>query len=450
MKINNYFLFAFVGSVLFILGCRKIKLGSELGALNVTVNVSYDTSKGNYSLPVQGIKVKIENLWNGKINEVTTDGSGKAGFENISAGVYNVMATLTISKEDFQNYTGQLLEDDVTLNGSINNVTINNLSGALLNLQMKLGRIGGLVIKQIYYAGSHTQNGASFRDQFVEIYNNSNEVIYADSLYIAQVWGTNSVNPDLNKGYYITSGEMVGQFDWTKSIGMPAGMNANKDYFYPKSLYRIPGNGTDYPIQPGESIVLAQTAVNHKAPYSNSSGGTIQIKDPSLTVDLSHADFEVYLAPYLASPLVSDVDNPAVPNMIMLDYSGKDWLLDNPGRDGFAIFKTDIDIPSTLKKYPDPTQTSVSQSTTTYYQIPMDLIIDAVEIQPNSPTARVPKRIYSEFDAGFTFCPAGSYSSQSVIRKTAKIVGGRKVLMDTNNSTNDFDYLERALPKAFK
>lgn len=134
----------------------------------------------------------------------------------------------------------------------------------------------------------------------------------------------------------------------------------------------------------------------------------------------------------------------------MLAYSGKDWLLDNPGRDGYIIFKTDKDIPSTFQKYPDPAQLAITQNTTLYYQIPLSYAIDAVEIQPNAPTSRVPKRLYSEYDAGFTFCPAGSYSSQSVIRKTSKIVSGRRILIDTNNSTNDFDYLEKAEPKAFK
>src|SRR5690606_23688627 len=112
-----------------------------------------------------------------------------------------------------------------------------------LKLKLELGRIGGLVFKQIYYAGSDTRNGATFRDQFIEIYNNSNDTIYADSLYIAQVFGSNTVSPDYTKGFFINSGNMKGQYDWSKSIGMPADVNATDDFFYPKSLYRIPGNG---------------------------------------------------------------------------------------------------------------------------------------------------------------------------------------------------------------
>lgn len=430
--------------------CKKIDLRPELNPVNISINVSYDTTKGNFYLPLKKIGIKIENLWNNKINQSETDAEGNTSFENISAGVYNITAAITISKDEFNALTGQFLEDDVTLNATLTNITINNRLDSTLKLKLELGRIGGLVIKQIYYAGSDTRNGASFRDQFIEIYNNSNDTIYADSLYIAQVFGSNTVSPDYTKGFFINSGNMKGQYDWTKSIGMPDGIRANDDFIYAKSLYRIPGNGRDYPMAPGTSIILAQTAVNHKAPYSNSTGGSVDIKDPSLTIDLSKADFEVYLAPYLASPLASDVDNPAVPDLVMLDYTGKDWLLDNPGRDAFAIFKTDDDIPSTYAKYPNPTALAVTSSTTTHYQIPNDLIIDAVEIQPNTPTSRVPKKLQSKFDAGFAFCPAGSYSSQSIIRKTLRKIGGRVVLIDTNNSTNDFDFLEMVEPKAFK
>ena len=450
MKYIKRLLLFSLAMILIFVGCKKIDLVPELNPIAVSINVSYDTSKGNFHLPLKNISIKIENLWNNKENQSETDEAGNTTFGNVSAGVYNIAASVTIPKDEFNAMTGQFLEDDVTLNATLTNVTLNNSLDSTLKLKLELGRIGGLVIKQIYYAGSDTRNGASFRDQFIEIYNNSNDTIYADSLYVAQVFGSNTVSPDYTKGYFINSGNMKGQYDWSKSIGMPTGINATEDYFYPKSLYRIPGNGKDYPMAPGTSIVIAQTAVNHKAPYSNSTGGSVDIKDPSLTIDLSNADFEVYLAPYLPSPLASDVDNPAVPDMIMLDYSGKDWLLDNPGRDAFAIFKTDIDIPSTFQKYPNPTVLAVTSSTTMHYQLPNDLIMDAVEIQPNTPTSRVPKKLRSKFDAGFTFCPAGSYSSQSVIRKTLRTIGGRIVLMDTNNSTNDFDFLEMAEPKAFK
>lgn len=434
-------------------GCRRDlnrDLAPGIKPLDISIQVGYDSADLKFNFPVEKVAVKLVNVFSNKLNIATTDAEGRVAFTNVSAGRYNIEATITIPKDLFNDRTGQSRDEDVVLSGSLTRIDINNKLDSALKLNVHVGRIGGLVLKQIYYAGSNTANGAGFRDQFIEIYNNSNEVIYADSLYVAQLWGTNTTTPNLSTGLYVISGYLTGQFNWNKSIGMPANINATEDYVYAKSLYRIPGHGTQYPIKPGESIVIAQTAVNHKAPYSNNSGGSINIKDPSLTVDLSNADFEVYLAPYLSVPLASDIDNPNVPDMIMLDYSGKDWLLDNPGRDAFAIFKTEDNIPSAYKKYPDPTATSISANTTLYYQIPSNIIIDAVEIQPNVPASRVPKRLVGSLDAGFTFVPAGSYSSQSIIRKTVKVIAGRRVLMDTNNSINDFDYPDRPLPKGFK
>jgi len=436
--------------VIFLMaGCKKRDLEPNIGSLNVTIQVKYDKSGQYFNLPMEDVEVRMENLWTGRENKAVANNNGLVEFNGASAGNYNIEAIVTIPRDLFNNLTGQSRDEDVVLSGQLLNHTVNNQLNAPLELEIHVGRQGDLLIKQIYYAGSSTSNGASFRDQFLEIYNNSNDTIYADSLYVAQVMGVNSANPDLSSGYYLTSGSMVGQYDWSKSIGMVDGSNANDDYIYAKSLYRIPGSGSTYPVAPGESIVLAQTAVNQQAPYSNNTGGTIAIKDPSLTIDLSQADFEVFLGPYLAIPLVSDIDNPAVPDLEMLLYTGKEWILDNLGRDGYAIFKTSEDVENEFKKYPNPTIKSVTSTTALNYQIPAGLIIDAVEVQPTTAASRVAKRVLGKLDAGFTFVPGGSFSSESVIRKTAKTINGRKILMDTNNSTQDFDYFTKANPKAF-
>lgn len=57
---------------------------------------------------------------------------------------------------------------------------------------------------------------------------------------------------------------------------------------------------------------------------------------------------------------------------------------------------------------------------------------------------RVPKRLPNVLDAVRTFVPAGQYSSQSLVRKTLKTVNGRRILKDTNNSSEDFGYLNKA------
>ncbi|MNI69442.1 hypothetical protein D3C73_1251880 [compost metagenome] len=168
-------------------------------------------------------------------------------------------------------------------------------------------------------------------------------------------------------------------------------------------------------------------------------------------MDLSGADFEAYYAPFLPRPLASDIDNPNVPNVEVIAYNGTDLIFDNPGRIGYVIFRnkgtTDA---KNLKQYAAPSITPPSSTAEKYYQIPVSYIIDAVETQPYSAASRVPKKLGASLDAGYTFVPAGAYSSQSVIRKTEATVNGRKVLKDTNNSLEDFDFLPLAAPRAFK
>ncbi|RZL57768.1 MAG: DUF4876 domain-containing protein, partial [Pedobacter sp.] len=175
------------------------------------------------------------------------------------------------------------------------------------------------------------------------------------------------------------------------------------------------------------------------------------VRDPSLTVDLSGADFEAYYAPFLPRPLASDIDNPNVPNVEVLAYNGTDLILDNPGRMGYVIFKNKgtLDIKK-LNQYPFPSIAPPSSTADKYYQIPSSFIIDAVETQPNTASARVPKKLGPKLDALYTYVPNGAYSSQSVIRKTESTVSGRRILKDTNNSAEDFDFLPLATPRGFK
>ncbi len=291
------------------------------------------------------------------------------------------------------------------------------------------------------------------RDQFIELYNNSNKVLYADSLYFAQLFGSNTASPNVSTGNFINDGSTLNlQYDWSKSYGNSKGAEANTKYVYPRTIFRIPGNGTQYPVQPGESLVLAATAVNHKAPYTNAGGTSVSINDPSLTVDLSNADFEFYLRDVIPNPLDSDVDNPGVPNLIVVDrLANRDLILDNPGREALIIFKTTADVTQYDRlAIPEYKTAADTIGRIRYLQLPVSGIIDAVQIQHATPSSRVPRRLVNSLDAGAFNVPAGQYSSQSMIRKTSVTVGSRKVLKDTNNSSEDFDYFDRANPRAFK
>ncbi|RZK26656.1 MAG: DUF4876 domain-containing protein [Flavobacterium sp.] len=435
-KINLLFLIILT-TVFF--ACKKDESGN-VQPVSVDLQVSMDNALSSYNFPLSNIEIKLTNLTNGQVNTAKTDASGKINFGSIIPGNYDVQAVLNIPAADYSTITGTASAGDVVFNGLLKATTI-NVNTKQLAITIKAGRIGDWVFKQIYYAGSSTSSGASFRDCFVELYNNSNEVLYADSLYFAQVFGINTRSSaiDYSKNYFRSNG----QFDWGKSIGNTIS-KANEDYIYTKNLFMIPGSGKQYPVQPGTSIIIASTAINHKAPFTGADGVSVTVKDPSLTVDLSKADFEVNLNGVVGiNPLSSDIDNPAVPNMTVVSAADRDLIFQAGGRDAFAIFKTS-DVVTSYGKYPSPDVVTITASTDLYYRVPSKHIIDAVETQPPVAANQFPKKLENILDASYTFVSKGQYNSQSLIRKTAKTVGSRRILQDTNNSNTDFSELERA------
>lgn len=439
-------IFAIAVIVFLFSACRKYQGDiPEIRPVQFKVITSYASGNLAKALPLAKVKLTFKNNKNNKENIYSTQTDGTFSLDSISPGSYDISASIEISASEYSTLTGETVSKNVVFNASEKARTITIENGQSIHLKLIAGPTGPWVIKQIYFAGSNTTIGASFRDQFIEIYNNSDSVLYADSLYIGEALGIQNFTA-VNIYRQPNS-----QYDWSKAQGMPTNIDANNDYVYTRALLMIPGTGKQYPVQPGKSIVLAQTAVNHKAPFTGSDGKVIAARDPSLTIDLSGADFEAYYAPFLPRPLASDIDNPLVPNVDVLSYNGTDLILETSGRMGYIIFKN----PGTtaikdLPKYPYPTIAPPSASADRYYQIPRSFIIDAVETQTNVATSRVPKKLIASLDALYTYVPNGIYSSQSVIRKTQAIVNGRIILKDTNNSAEDFDFLPLANPRGFK
>ncbi|MBB4805691.1 hypothetical protein HNP38_000963 [Chryseobacterium defluvii] len=449
-------LFSFLAILTLLFSCRDDDFGSDNNTLQPTafrVEVKYDSNYG--SLHAKNATVVLTNNNSGDTYTQTTDANGFANFGSVIPGTYKVTVTKKMLADEFNTTFGYpITVSEMNFNGVQENATVNvNVQSTFIEL--KGARVGDLLIKQVYYAGSHATQGAAFRDQFIEIYNNSNEVMYADGLYIGQLYG--KTNTAVNNNY----SQANGQFDWSKSIGMTIGSAANTDYVYADYVLRIPGTGTQYPIFPGQSIIIAQNGVNHKAPLVDNTGAPVTVQNPSLTVDLSQADFEAYLGNFnlsIGEPVYKyDIQNPAVKD-IEIAYWGKpgywspnnDLILDNLGRDSFVIFRTDNF--DTLPNYSDPSVTTISSNTRFFKQIPNTAIIDGVDLQHYNPNSQRPKMLSASLDASSISCDA-SFNSQAVIRKTKIEItlpngSKRKILEDTNNSANDF-VKQAANPRGF-
>ncbi len=413
---NKMTLFAKIIAVFFlsmsIFSCSDDDV--ELASLTVTVEASADFS----GLEVEGLTVTITNTVDNSATSSTTDASGVAEFIDMAPGTYNASCSTDLTAEEAAEASGYY--EEITLNGVENNVELYSGIESTSTLTLDGQPSSSLVIKEVYYSGANDPTWSIlFKDQFVEIYNNSSEVVYADGLYLANLAPT-----------------ATGSDDNDNTLGLSL-----EEHVYADKVSQIPGNGTDYPIEPGESIVIAFSAVDW----------TDDGAKADISVDLSNADFELYAVDWLESlgrtgNSYFDIDNVDVSNMncIYLNVENYGFMTFNGYGASIAILDCETVPTETIL---DPNS---SDSNPIYYlQLNTADIIDGVDFLWDGEASAF-KRLPTSVDAGFNYVSDGTYSSQSLRRIVSKTTDdGRKVLMDTNNSSNDFEMLSLPTPGSF-
>ncbi len=387
---------------IFFGACKKDKFGA-LVTSSVTVKAKYP---GTYSQDfASGATITLTSIVDNSIKTATTNSSGEAIFSDVLPGNYSISANKNLSAAEALPLTG--ISAAITLNAIVNSAAIIGAQNPTFLLQLQGGTVGGLVIKEVYYTASQTPSGGNyFSDQFVEIYNNSTDTLYLDSLCIADIHGSAGL---INPG------------------SLPTPFNTDNANAYASNIWRIPGTGKQRPLAPGKSIVIAQDGVNHKDATLN----------PNSPVDLSNADWETFNE----RPDNRDADAPGVPNLERVYFTGGfDWLMPVFGP-SLVIFKADF---ASLEQVPIP---GASPTATPRIKIPNNIVMDGVEFLRDGTSASF-KRLPAALDAGFAFAD-GTYNKQSLRRKTSTTINGRRVLQDNNNSTADFEKIPLPTPKAF-
>lgn len=320
-----------------------------------------------------------------------TDTNGLLKIEDIEAGIYS----LNVAEE----YKEKGLK--IVLNGAAELLITENstqempLTSALIQTEG-----GGFVIREYYYSGSKTSADKLYlADQYVEIYNNGSDTLYADSILLVEL-ESYAISP--NSFAYMQSDSIVA-----------------------KTIWANPGTGRDYPIAPGTGYIIAQNAMNHQSdPNGN----------PNSPVNMGDADFEFWSD----KKVNGDIDFPA-PNMIdkLWVYKGNEFVFHVRGGSAIAIVKlntnTDDYLISNLVTKGTPTSTSKY-----YCKINNHNVIDAVEVMQAGKVDVAYKRFDNSVDAGITYIEAGTKSALCVRRKIDRSIAGRTVYKDTNNSTEDF------------
>lgn len=372
-------------AVLAMVGCQKT--GTKTISINVKVDETKLVSAGIPSPESYG--VKISNFATGSVIETTTE-NGIATATDIIPGVY------TISVSASQNQGGFTY----TIAGSESNVSL-IADGAEVVVNVDAVKEAALVFKEIYYTGVDPAN-FYFRDQFYEIYNNSTEVVYADGLCIAETVFAN----------------------YDKSIIYEWPIENADQYVFARVIWQLPGDGKTYPVQPGESFVIAQWATNHKA--ENLSKGLSP-------VDLTGAEFEAIEKETTFNGILL-TDNLAInmKKVVQAGYAMPQWLTSTDGS-RYVLFK-----PSKPLKNEDFITATNADYQGTAREIAISDVIDAVQAVNNESGMSV-LGLPTALDAGAIWC-SGSYVGESIARKIKETrPDGTKVYQDTNNTSNDFE-----------
>ena len=406
MRMKNFAFASALAGMLLLTACSsddELKTSQVGLALNVSSNIeNLQVASGTYT---------FTNVSTGTDTQVAY---AAAGTTVLPDGLYNVAftgeASYTYSKETIVDDQTVVTDTLVTraLQGSQQNVEITGGSYSLKLDVYVVNDKSDFVIAEIYGVGTYkpgttTQyNG----DQYFRIYNNSDQVLYADGLVL------------LESKFTTTQ-----KFAYTPDK-MAEAMTA-------QVVAMIPGTGKEYPVQPGKSIIVCDNAINHKEANTSS-------------FDLSTANFEWYTNSTSTSN--PDSGNPSVPNLLMLyNYTKTVWLLNKQGNKAYALARLGVDADTYLKDYTyDYSYVTVTGSVSTVnaqYYVPNDWIIDAVNLSPKS--AYVWNVTSPALDMGFTYFGLNSTLKENlgkgVVRKVSYTTpDGREVLQDTNNSSVDF------------
>ncbi|MDE6316970.1 MAG: DUF4876 domain-containing protein [Muribaculaceae bacterium] len=263
-----------------------------------------------------------------------------------------------------------------------------------------------LIISEVFNTGTTNATGGQNRDTYIKLYNNTDHVLYADGITLFE-----------------SEFSTIQKYDYDPDL-MPT-------HVIVRTLFTVPGDGTRFPVQPGEYFLMCDRA-NRASENS---------------FDLTHADVEWYDESQVASQ--QDTDNPDVPNMDkVFSYSRSITILDQSQR-AFGIARLGVSAEKFLEDYTYTATYEMVLATGTYpmtkkdcYKLPNEWVLDVVNISPQDNYAW--NVTSGALDCGWSYVAQNSSDKtrffKSIRRKMLYInEEGNPVLKDTNNSTDDFN-----------
>ncbi len=351
--------------------------------------------------PVEGVDrsgadVRVEDVNIGSRYVSQTDADGLAKFF-LPNGLYRVILSGKAGREVF-NATA----DKVVLSGKDYSIS----------LDVVVSKAGSLVIKEIYCGGCKKlpEEGDYQADQYIILHNNDYQVQYLDGVCFGTLSPYNS----------------VGSNPWLSEGALPE--------FLPvvQAVWQFPGDGDDFPLQPGEDAVMClRGAIDHAAQYP-------------LSVNLNRPEYFVcYNSTYFSNTMF----HPAPGNLISQDRyldvviktgQATAYTLSNSSP-AVVLFRAEG---KTIQEHVADPENVIQQpgsAVDRVVKVPFEWALDAVEVFDGRSAANQ-KRLVPVLDAGYV-TQSDVFLGRSLMRSVdqqASADAGYEILADTNNSSNDF------------
>lgn len=373
----------------------------QVSSVDNLKNVTYTTATVTY-----------QNLSNGVEKSEPVTISNLMFKLNLVPGLYNVSfeakGTYLLGRETKQ----------ATFKAKIENLVVKEEDSEVTVHPFLYIENAGFVIEEIFYTGTVPPGATKhyIGDQYIKITNNSDQPLDAGGLVLVETEPSS----------------------WNKHTYTPNIMN---EAMVVHALYRIPDKGAQkHMVQPGQSIIIADKAINHKIDGGNAN-----------SFDLSKANFEWYDESTNEKLKVKDTDNPLVPNLEKIYcYTKNIWVLHFGGSKAYALVDLKEEPSTFLQTHKHAYSYKVTipktgEEKTMYkneYKIPNEWVIDAVQI--STPDKWAWNVVAPSLDASYTYCGETSVDpkryGKAMRRKVLSTTpDGRRILQDTNDSTNDFD-----------
>jgi hypothetical protein len=355
-----------------------------------------------------GAEVTIERSGTaGSQQSGVTDAAGQVRFEDLLEGRYSVSVIRLLTAEE----TALFGSEDADVNAFGGGVRATLVPPAMeVAVQAVAGRRGSLVISEISIPIARLTSGLDYMyGQFIELYNNSDTTIYLD-------------------GKIIVLGAPIGTRDYsTRSCEETEPLQADPEGIWTqREIEAFPGSGRTYRLEPGQAVVVATDAIDHREMHSG-------------LQDLSGAKFEF--------KGTADVDNPSAANMLTLGRVFGGGILTHGQLfniiDPIVLVADPVDVNS-LPRWYSPYARDAEHAE--YWRIPGEKILDVLSASPTPEqeanmtflSPQCPRYTHENFDR--RHAPLLDPSALNGIQRKVftTLPDGRKILLRTKTSARDF------------